>query len=289
MVDFLKILKKYKNRPIPERKFDQFYATPETVYKRRELILKYCEKIYKTETLAHQSREKLHNNTELNEEQTELLKTNTNLKAFQTEKGKLKESEELKIIFFGDDDLTSIALALTYRFSEIIVLDIDERILKFIDEISKKEKLNIKTIQHNLIQPLPKILLKLKPNFIFFDPPYTPSAVKIWLIRALQILLGKGDNKKRKSYEFLKNKYIFMCYGYTDRSLERGFKVQEIINDLGLVIQEKFRKFNKYKGAETINNESDLYVIQPTSKIKLDLIDKYRNKSFEEKIYTWEA
>ncbi|GIW67617.1 MAG: hypothetical protein KatS3mg096_485 [Candidatus Parcubacteria bacterium] len=240
-MDFLKIITKYKNRPIPERKFDQFYATADTVIKRSNLLLRYQKKF-----------------------------------------------KFSKIIFLGDDDLTSIALALTKKFDEIIVLDIDERILNFINEVTEKEKLNVKIFKHNICNPLSKDLLKTQTNFIFFDPPYNPSAVKIWLIRALEILLGLGSNKKRKNIEFLKNKFIFMCYGYTDKSFERGLKIQEIIHNLGLIIQEKFRKFNKYTGAETINNESDFYIIQPTPLVKLETIDKFKNKSFEEKIYTWQ-
>ncbi|MFN3605559.1 MAG: bis-aminopropyl spermidine synthase family protein, partial [Leptonema sp. (in: bacteria)] len=125
-------------------------------------------------------------------------------------------------------------------------------------------------------------------DFVFFDPPYTPQAVKLWLISALQIILGKGSNQKRKDLNFLKKKFIFMCYCYTDKALERGLKIQKIITDLGIIIQEKFRKFNKYTGAESINNESDLFVLQPTPKIDLKLIDSLRKKEFKEKIYTWE-
>jgi predicted methyltransferase len=79
-----------------------------------------------------------------------------------------------------------------------------------------------------------------------------------------------------------------MCYGYTDNSLEKGYKIQKIIDDLGLVIQAKYRKFNKYTGAESINNESDLYILQPAPQIDLSKIDHWRNKKFETKIYTYE-
>lgn len=196
------------------------------------------------------------------------------------------------IIFLGDDDLTSVFLGLNSIFKKILVLDIDEEILNLIETISKENNLNIKTLKYDLRNPLNIIYEEIKkfcsPNFIFFDPPYTPNGARIWLIRALEILLGKGRNKKRKSLKFLKNKFIFMCYGYTDKSPERGMKVQKIIDSLGLIIQEKFRKFNKYTGAETINNESDLYVLQPTPFVNLTEIDKLRTQHFKDKIYTWE-
>jgi len=190
-----------------------------------------------------------------------------------------------KILFLGDDDLTSIALALNKKFEKIFVVDIDKEILNLIKTVSENEKLNIKTIEYDLRKPLIELE---KFNLIFFDPPYTLNAVKLWLLRALQISLGKGTNKKRKDINYLKNKFYFLCYGYTDKGLERGYKIQKLINDLGLIIQQKFRKFNKYTGAETINNESDLYILQPTPFINLSQIDSFRKKEFSGKIYTYE-
>ncbi len=190
-----------------------------------------------------------------------------------------------EMVFLGDDDLTSIVLSLNNKKIKISVIDIDQRILNLIQEISRKENLNIETINYDLRKPLE---LNLKTNFIFFDPPYTPQALKLWLIRALEILVGKGSNQKRKDLNFLKDRFIFLCYGYTDRASHRGLKIQKIITDLGLIIQEKFRKFNKYTGAESINNESDFYILQPTPKIDLKLIDSFRKKEFKEKIYTRE-
>lgn len=189
------------------------------------------------------------------------------------------------IVFLGDDDCTSLGIALNKKEINITVIDIDSRILNFIQKISEKENLNIKTINYDLRKPL---TIKTETDFVFFDPPYTPEGAKLWLIRSLEILLSKGSNLKRKDLNFLKNKFIFMCYGYTDKTFERGWKIQKIITNLGLVIQEKFRKFNKYSGAESINNESDLYILQPTPKIDLKLLDNFRKKEFYEKIYTWE-
>jgi hypothetical protein len=235
-MDFLNILNRYK-RPLPERKLDQFYATPETVLKRVNLLEKF-----------------------------------SHLKS---------------IIFLGDDDLTSIALALNERFEKIMVIDIDDSILNLIKEISLEENLNIETLKWNVLDPLPKEIKNF--NLAFFDPPYTPDALYVWLIRGLEIILGKGSNKKRKDINFLKDKFIFLCYGYTDKSLERGLKVQKIITDLGLIIQEKIRDFNQYTGAETIDNKSDFYILKPTSLIDLAKIDSLRSKKFEDlRIYTWE-
>jgi predicted methyltransferase len=202
----------------------------------------------------------------------------------------LSKFNKKRLLFLGDSDLTSISLAYYLkkinRQADIVVLDIDKDLVDLIEKIKTEENLNIKTIHQDIRDVIDKDLVNF--DLAFFDPPYTPNGVRIWLIRALQALLGRGNNKKRKKVEFLKKKFILMCYGYTDNSLEKGYKIQKIINDLGLVIQAKYRKFNKYTGAESINNESDLYILQPAPQIDLSKIDHWRNKKFETKIYTYE-
>jgi N4-bis(aminopropyl)spermidine synthase len=202
----------------------------------------------------------------------------------------LSKFNKKRLLFLGDSDLTSISLAYYFkkinRQADIVVLDIDKDLVDLIEKIKAEENLNIKTIHRDIRDVIDKDLVNF--DLAFFDPPYTPNGIRIWLIRALQVLLGRGSNKKRKKVEFLKKKFILMCYGYTDNSLEKGYKIQKIINDLGLVIQAKYRKFNKYTGAESINNESDLYILQPAPQIDLSKIDHWRNKKFEIKIYTYE-
>jgi predicted methyltransferase len=202
----------------------------------------------------------------------------------------LSKFNKKRLLFLGDSDLTSISLAYYFkkinRQADIVVLDIDKDLIDLIEKIKTEENLNIKTINQDIRDVIDKDLVNF--DLAFFDPPYTPNGVRIWLIRALQALLGRGSNKKRKKVEFLKKKFILMCYGYTDNSLEKGYKIQKIISDLGLVIQAKYRKFNKYTGAESINNESDLYILQPAPQIDLSKIDHWRNKKFETKIYTYE-
>jgi predicted methyltransferase len=188
-------------------------------------------------------------------------------------------NQNKEILFLGDDDLNSLALAFFHLDVKLFVVDIDKDILNFINFVSEKEKFNIETYYHDLRNPLPKDKFK-KFNLIFTDPPYTPSALELWLTRCIEASLGSGSNKKRKRPEVLSSKYYFVCYGYTNRETERGLKVQEIITKMGFVIQEKIRDFNNYYGAESIGSKSDLYLLQPTPKINLRKIDIERTKFY---------
>jgi Predicted methyltransferases len=127
-----------------------------------------------------------------------------------------------------------------------------------------------------------------KFDLIISDPPYTISGLRLWLTRAIELLVGKGSNKKRKNIKFLKNKFIILSFGYTEKNLEKGYLIQETITNLGLLIHTKIRSFNKYIEADSINNESDLYILQPTPSINLKLLDKLRKLHYKEKIYTYE-
>jgi predicted methyltransferase len=193
--------------------------------------------------------------------------------------GNLPDISHKKLLFLGDDDLTSVAFALLFKAEEIMVVDIDKRILGFINMISQKENLPIKTFEHDLGNPLPKYQFK-RYDIAFFDPAYTPEAINTWLIRAIEATITAGPDYKKKKPEILSRKKYFMCYGYTDRETERGLKIQKIITLLGLIIQEKIRYFNHYYGAESIGSKSDLYVLQPTPKVNIRKIDIARSRFY---------
>lgn len=195
---------------------------------------------------------------------------------------KIQNIQNKKILFLGDADLTSIIFSKYFKAKIVSVIDIDEDVLNFINFISDKENLKINIYKHDLREPLDKKLF-YDYDVVFADPPYTPQALNIWLLRAMEASLGKGENKKRKNYNFLNEKFYLICFAYTDKNLEKGLEVQRIISKLGLVIQEKFRGFNKYYSAKDIKYKSDLYIIQPTPQINLKLVDT-RMKGF----YTYE-
>lgn len=192
--------------------------------------------------------------------------------------GKIDGISNKKIIFLGDDDLTSIYFILSYQAKEVMVIDIDKRLIDYIQKISVENVLGIKTAHLDLRQPLPKNINDF--DIVFFDPAYTPQAVNVWLRSSIEATLGKGSNKKRKSPDFLIPKRYYMCYGYTDRSSERGLKIQEIITKYGLIIQEKIRKFNRYLRAKSINSTSDLYILMPTPKVNIKKIDANRSNFY---------
>lgn len=185
-----------------------------------------------------------------------------------------------KLLFLGDNDLTSIAHAIATGGGEATtIVDIDRRILDFIDDVASAEGFNISVLEHDLRNPLPKDAMP-EQDVVFFDPPYTPKAINVWLRRAIELTLKSGRKKARKSPDRLANKEYFLCYGYTDRSTERGLAVQEVITALRLIVTEKIRGFNRYHGAASIGSTSDLYLLQPTPRVDLRSIEIARGQFY---------
>lgn len=181
---------------------------------------------------------------------------------FLAERGFLTDA---KILFLGDYDLTSIACLPLTKNTEIWVLDIDEGVLRVIQQQGKEA---IKTVRHDLGSPLPK---RLKSSFdvVFTDPPYAPEGIALFLSRALEALTQ--GNRAR----------VVLSYGSLDPA--RAWAVQEKILAHGVLIEELRPKFNEYLNAKTIGDISDLYLLRPTAKARPLVRGDYQGK-----IYTFE-
>lgn len=170
-----------------------------------------------------------------------------------------------KLMFLGDDDFTSISVARLGKAIEIVVLDIDDRILDKIESISNKLSLNIKTIKHDLTKTLPKEFIN-RFDVVFTDPPYTAEGIRLFLSRSITSL--NRDNLAAR---------IYLCYGNSDRAKERFLPIYRSIIDSGLMLRYVFDKFNRYFGAESIGSTSSMFVLDVTPKVKALIKGDYDN------------
>lgn len=172
---------------------------------------------------------------------------------------KFAERDDLqgrKILFLGDDDLDSLAVARTGQPAEIMVLDIDNEMLATIQKAAQAESYHqLKVLKYDARQPLPKDLLN-HFDVVFTDPPYTAAGFGTFLARLCQAAT--------------KDASIYICYGYTQKELERPLKIQKLISDWGLYLAEKYEDFNEYTGAKSINNHSSLYILKKTPQTRVN-------------------
>ncbi len=165
--------------------------------------------------------------------------TATNRAAFMADRGDL---EGKKILFIGDDDLTSIPTALSELCEEIVVMDIDDRLLNLINSISEEDELNIKTIKHDFRKP---ILEEYKGKFdiVFTDPPYTLDGLKLFISRAIEGL-GKDGG------------VLYLAFSH--KPIDEFLELQKMLLNCGFVIYELIPGFNTYEGSEIIGNTTFL-------------------------------
>lgn len=96
-----------------------------------------------------------------------------------------------RILLLGDDDLLSIALALTGLPREIVVVEIDPRLCDFIRRVALEKNLNLRVIQHDARERLP---VELRAHFDTFvtDPSETIQGLLLFVEKGLAMLSPGG-------------------------------------------------------------------------------------------------
>ena len=165
--------------------------------------------------------------------------------SFIFERGDLLDTS---IFVIGDDDLLSIAAGLTELPSEIKVIDIDERIIDFINKISKKYRLNIEAFTYDVQEPLSKDLRRSFDVFIS-DPVETIPGIRLFLSRGVSALKGVGSSG---------------YFGLTtlEASVKKWYEIQKILHSMGFVITDIIRKFSIYGGEENFLREENLPIVK---------------------------
>lgn len=135
------------------------------------------------------------------------------------------------IILIGDDDLLSIALALTRLPSRITVLDIDKRLGEFIESVNKGYDFNIEFVEYNVADPLPA---ELQGKFDVFssEPLETLSGLKAFLMRGVACLKENGVG----------------YFGLTlyEASLKKWLAVQKLLSRMNCVVTDIVQGFSVY-------------------------------------------
>ncbi|GAA3207783.1 bis-aminopropyl spermidine synthase family protein [Nonomuraea helvata] len=153
-----------------------------------------------------------------------------------------------RLLCVGDHDLTSLAVKLVHPETDVTVVDIDERILAYIDD----QRLGVRTRWADLRLGLPASARD--HDLALTDPPYTPEGTGLFVARAAEAV--KDDGR------------ILLAYGASERTPMLAFKVQQALADLNLAYEAIYPDFNRYFGAEAIGSAADLYILRPTTKTR---------------------
>ncbi|NVI90649.1 bis-aminopropyl spermidine synthase family protein [Actinomadura sp. BRA 177] len=157
------------------------------------------------------------------------------------------------VLFVGDHDLTSLGLFLAGGAPGLraSVVDVDERLLEFVDAEAARRGWDVRCHFADLRLGLPAALRE-SCELVFTDPPYTPEGVQLFVARGLQ---GLRDHR---------NGRVLLAYGYGERQAALGLAVQKALNPLHLAYEAMLPGFNRYVGAQAVGSAAALYVLRPT-------------------------
>jgi predicted methyltransferase len=152
-----------------------------------------------------------------------------------------------EIVVLGDDDLTSLAIGLIGGSKKITVLDIDSRIINFINKISKKYSLPITAIKYDFTKKIPE---KLKNKFDVFltDPTPNKECFSMFISLGLELLKQKKD----------KVGYISFFPSHQEMNID----FQKVMTKKELIITDMIPRFTEYDFIEFTYNENDKKILQ---------------------------
>lgn len=172
------------------------------------------------------------------------MKTSLKRASYFLNRGDLVENE---IVFLGDDDLTSIAVALLPIKCNITVLDVDKRLIEYINFIAEKYNLkNIKAFEFNVNNDVPR---KLKNRFdiLFTDP--TPEKIPFTVFM-------------NKSIELLKKEGSILYTSIYSSAMEKTIELQKIINEMNMLITDIIPEFSEYKAIYDLYTQNDIKIME---------------------------
>jgi predicted methyltransferase len=166
-----------------------------------------------------------------------------------------------RVLFLGDDDLTSLAVARLARAKEIAVVDVDRAVLGHL----RRHLPGATLVEHDLREPLPASLAA-RFDTVFTDPPYTVAGAELFLSRATAALRpGVGGD-------------VFLAFG--PKPPGETLRVQAAIAAMGLVIRSFERNFNEYLQASILGGTSHLYHLTSTGETRPLVAGPYRGRLY---------
>ena len=158
-----------------------------------------------------------------------------------------------RLLCLGDHDLTSLAVCAVNPDVSVTVVDVDDRVLEFVETRAAQRGWDVRTLHADLRFGFPPAALEWA-DLVFTDPPYTPEGMALFVGTAVRALRDPGQGR------------VLVAYGYSDRSPALGLKVQQEVQKLGIVFEAILPEFHRYRGAQAVGSASDLYVCRPTAR-----------------------
>lgn len=137
-----------------------------------------------------------------------------------------------EVLFVGDFDLTSVAIALTRQPKRVLVLDIDTRVIDFVNGVGARYGLPLSGRKFDVREALPDDLRRQFDVFVC-DPVETLPGIRLYLSRGAAALRGEGAA-------------AWLGLTTVEASRRKWFDIQQLLAASGLVVTDIRRKFSGY-------------------------------------------
>ncbi|MGH3948859.1 MAG: bis-aminopropyl spermidine synthase family protein [Pseudonocardiaceae bacterium] len=179
------------------------------------------------------------------------------------------ELDGAKIVLLGDHDLTSLAVRSLHPRADITVVDLDERLLAYVDRQAGD---TVRVLHADLRFGLPRAAIG-HADLVFSDPPYTPEGMGLFAARGIECLANPAHGR------------LVLAYGYSALHPTLGAQVQRELIAQGLVFEALIPAFHRYLGAQAVGSSADLYVCRPAASARKSAV-KSRSGRGRTAIYT---
>lgn len=144
------------------------------------------------------------------------------------------ELENKTILFLGDDDLTSVAVALTGLPRQIVVAEIDPRLVSFLQQTAARKRWKeFRALTYDVRGPLPKEWQE-KFDVAFTDPVETEQGFRLFFSRCAQALKGEEAS-------------IYFGLTILESSPQKWYQFQKMILEMGFVLTDIINRFHTYE------------------------------------------
>ena len=155
--------------------------------------------------------------------------------------------EGAKIAVIGDDDLISVALGLTGLPEKITVLEIDNRLINFINKVAKDKDLPVKAHKFDVRHDVPE-QFRGKYDIFITDPVETIPGITLFLSRAADTLINNGAG--------------YFGLTHIEASLRKWAEIERILLSMNFVITDMLRDFNVYPMKNNLEISEEDYPVK---------------------------
>ena len=152
----------------------------------------------------------------------------------------LLKRRERDIAFIGDDDLCSLAVAVTNARTRITVVDADDTLLRTIGRYAPAHR--VETVRHDVRRVLPT---RLRGRFddVFTDPPYT-LAGQLVFVRAAVVALRRETGAS-----------LYVCASRAYLNADQLRIVRSFLERAGFCLHATLPGLNRYRAPPDVRRD----------------------------------